>query len=234
MSADPIVPDLPQLPKPPEWSAVTRSVWMVDAPPPGSTRAIKHELVTQTKRLIEAVAMVDPGSSEAGALGTLVEQTRRLADAVEELPDLRSRGGLASAGGDDATLMERSGISGRSNPLASPLHLRVDGSRTRGWAVWSDAYEGPPGCLHGGFVSAAFDDLLGFAQMASGQAGYTGRLTIRMRRPTPLRVRVDYEAGVDGVDGRKIVVWGKAMVEDTLVAEADCLFVAPRVAPAGR
>jgi acyl-coenzyme A thioesterase PaaI-like protein len=82
--------------------------------------------------------------------------------------------------------------------------------------------------LHGGFVAAAFDDLLGFAQMASGQAGYTGRLTVRMRRPTPLNVRVDYEAAVDAVDGRKIVVSGKATVDGTVVAEADCLFVAPR------
>jgi hypothetical protein len=161
-------------------------------------------------------------------LSALVDKTRRLADTAEGLPSLRARGGLASAEGDDGTLMERSGISGRSNPLASPLHLWVDGPLTRAWALWTAAYEGPPGTLHGGFVAAAFDDLLGFAQMASGQAGYTGRLTVRMRRPTPLNVRVDYEAVVEAVDGRKIVVSGKAMVDDTVVAEADCLFVAPR------
>ena len=43
---------------------------------------------------------------------------------------------------------------------------------TRGHAVWTDAYEGPTHCLHGGFVAAAFDDLLGCAQMASGYAGF--------------------------------------------------------------
>ena len=202
---------------------------MTEVPAPGSTRAIKHDLVIQTKRLIEAVAYLDPSADDPAIMADLVEQARRLADAVEERPSLRDRGTLASAGGEDSTLMERSGISGRSNPLAAPLHLWVDGPRTRGWAVWTDAYEGPPGCLHGGFVAAAFDDLLGFAQMASGQAGYTGRLTIRMRRPTPLNVRVDYEAGVEAVDGRKIVVVGKALVAGTLVAEAECLFVAPRV-----
>lgn len=229
MSADPAWSELPQLPRPPDWAAVSRSVWMADDPPAGSNRAIKHELVRQTKRLIEAVAYLDPSASDPSDVADLVERTRQLAGAVEEQTSLRARGTLASAGGDDSTLMERSGISGRSNPLASPLHLWVDGPKTLGWARWTDAYEGPPGCLHGGFVASAFDDLLGFAQMASGQAGYTGRLTIRMRRPTPLNVRVDYEASVEAVDGRKILVTGKSTVDETLVAAAECLFVAPRV-----
>ncbi len=225
------VPDLPELPEPPDWSVVTGNVWMVSEAPPGSARAIKHDLVRETKRLIEAIALLDPEidrDSDRDVLSELVDNIRTLADRVEGLPSLRARGGLASAGGDDATWMERSGISGRSNPLASPLHLWVDGPLTRAWAVWTDAYEGPPGCLHGGFVAAAFDDLLGFAQMASGRAGYSGRLTVRMRRPTPLNVRVDYQAAVDAVDGRKIVVSAKATVDGTVVAEADCLFVAPR------
>jgi hypothetical protein len=226
-----VVPELPDLPEPPDWSALTRNVWIASEAPAGSARTIKHDLVRETKRLVEAVALLDPeiaNDSDPGVLSELVEKTRSLADGAEGLPSLRARGGLASAEGDDGTLMERSGISGRSNPLASPLHLWVDGPLTRAWALWTAAYEGPPGTLHGGFVAAAFDDLLGFAQMASGQAGYTGRLTVRMRRPTPLNVRVDYEAAVDAVDGRKIVVSGKATVDDTVVAEADCLFVAPR------
>jgi acyl-coenzyme A thioesterase PaaI-like protein len=228
MSAESAWPEPPPLPRPPDWSNVSQNIWLANTPPAGSGRALKHDLVAQTKRLIEAVAMLDPGSSDPEQLGELVAQARRLAEAVEQLPDLRAQGGPAMAGGDDSTLMERSGISGRSNPLASPLHLWADGDKTRGWAVWTDAYEGPPGCLHGGFVASAFDDLLGFAQMASGRAGYTGRLTVKMRRPTPLNVRVDYEAGVDRVDGRKILVTGSARVDDMLVAEAECLFVAPR------
>jgi len=52
----------------------------------------------------------------------------------------------------------------------------VDGELTRGWAVWTEPYEGPANTLHGGFVAAAFDDLMGFAQVASGTAGYTGTL----------------------------------------------------------
>ena len=119
-------------------------------------------------------------------------------------------------------------MSGRSNPIAPPLHLETSEGVVRAWAEWTDAHEGPPGCLHGGFVAAAFDDMMGFAQMASGFAGYTGTLTVKMRRPTPLDRRIDFEAGLDRVDGRKIFCWGKSWDEDTLLCDATILFVAPR------
>jgi acyl-coenzyme A thioesterase PaaI-like protein len=136
---------------------------------------------------------------------------------------------LASANhDDDAGLAELSPCSGQSNPLAPPMHVTFDEERTSAWAIWPDAYEGPPGVLHGGFVAAAFDDLMGLAQMAAGRAGYTGTLTVKMRQPTPLNVRIDYEAGVKRVEGRRIIVWGTAKVGDKVVAEAEILFVERR------
>ena len=36
------------------------------------------------------------------------------------------------------------------------------------------AYEGPPGCVHGGFIAAAFDEVLGSTQSLSGSPGMTG------------------------------------------------------------
>jgi acyl-coenzyme A thioesterase PaaI-like protein len=208
--------------------ADARSVWRRDDPPEGSNRALKHELVSQTKRIIDAVALLDIESTDSSVLQDLVAQASALAQQVAAGPSLSALGGLALVGGDDSALMERSPFMGRSNPLAPPLHLRQDGELTRGWAVWTDAYEGPPNTLHGGFVAAAFDDLMGFAQVASGTAGYTGTLTVKMRRPTPLHQRIDYEAGLDRVDGRKIFVWGKATVNDVLLAECEILFIEPR------
>jgi acyl-coenzyme A thioesterase PaaI-like protein len=108
------------------------------------------------------------------------------------------------------------------------MHIEFEPSLTRGWAIYGPEYEGPPQCLHGGFVAAAFDDLMGVAQMASGSAGYTGTLTIKMIRPTPLGRRIDYEAGVERVDGRKIWCWARSHDGDTLLAEATIVFIAPR------
>ena len=119
-----------------------------------------------------------------------------MSDRLAQLPSLHLKGGLGSVGGDDGALLERSGISGRSNPLAAPVQWVLSADRATGWAVYSPAYEGPAGHVHGGFVAAAFDDLLGSAQTLSGIAGYTGTLTVKMLRPTPLERRIDYEAGV--------------------------------------
>jgi acyl-coenzyme A thioesterase PaaI-like protein len=166
--------------------------------------------------------------ADSDALDDLVAGAAALAGKAAGQPSLQGLGGLALVGGDDSALLERSPFSGRSNPLAAPMHLHADGELTRGWAVWTEPYEGPPNTLHGGFVAAAFDDLMGFAQAASGTAGYTGTLTVRMHRPTPLLERIDYEAGVDRVEGRKIYVWGTAKLGDVLLAESQILFIEPR------
>ena len=197
-------------------------------PAENEPRARKHALVMETKRAIADIALLDVELVDKADLDELVADMRVIADRLEALPSLRARGGLASAGGSDAALLERSGIAGRSNPLAPPLHMWFEGDKVRGWAIYTEPYEGPAGCLHGGFIAAAFDDLLGFAQMASGQAGYTGTLTVKMRRPTPLNRRLDYEASVDRVEGRKIWVWGKCRDGDELLSEAEIVFISPK------
>jgi acyl-coenzyme A thioesterase PaaI-like protein len=205
-----------------------RTVYTAGDPVETEDRALKHALVGECRRLIDHIALLDAERTGAAELDQLVEQARDLADRLESMPSLRRFGGLAVSGPEDAALLERSGISGRSNPLAPPLHLEMTDGVTRGHAVYTTAYEGPPGCLHGGFVAAAFDDMMGFAQMASGFAGFTGTLTVKMRRPTPLYRRIDFESGLDRVDGRKIFCWGKSWDGDTLLCEATILFIAPR------
>ena len=77
-------------------------------------------------------------------------------------------------------------------------------------------------------MAAAFDDLLGATQTLSGIAGFTGTLTIKMVRPTPLNRRIDYEGGVASVEGRKILTWGRSTYAGEEVARAEGLFISPR------
>lgn len=175
------------------------------------------------RRLVENVALFAPEDADLDGIGELV---REAADRLESLPSLRANGGAASSPGPDGALFERSPIAGRSNPIAPPMHLEVDGDVARGHAVYTSAYEGPSGFLHGAFVAAAFDEVLGFAQMLSGSAGMTGTLTVRFRRPTPLLRRIDYEGGVDRVEGRKIFTWGRSTCDGELLSEAEGIFIA--------
>jgi hypothetical protein len=201
--------------------------WDLANPPEEGTRAAKHRLVAETKRLVDTVALLDTGGASAEDLDAITATVARAADDVVGHPDLRATG-LAQAPGGDHALAERSPFSGRANPLAAPMTITVDGAITRGAAYYTAAYEGPPNTLHGGFVAAAFDDLLGVAQMASGDAGFTGTLTVKMLLPTPLFTPIQYEAGVTTKTGRKITCWGRSTANGQLVAEAECLFIIPR------
>lgn len=206
--------------------------WDLAEPPAEGARAAKHRLVAETKRLMDLVALLHVGDDDADAVDGVTALVTAAADAAAARPSHRATG-LARAVTADHALAERSPFSGRANPLAAPMTITVDGDTTRATATYGAAYEGPPATLHGGFVAAAFDDLLGVAQMASGDAGFTGTLTVRMRKPTPLFTPIGYEAGVLRKTGRKIVCWGRSTANGELVAEAECLFIVPKGRSAG-
>lgn len=127
----------------------------------------------------------------------------------------------------DVLLVERSTINGRGNPLAPPMRMWADGDLIRGEAYFTAPYEGPPGRVHGAWVAACFDEILGCAQGASGAFGYTGTLTITLRRATPLYATITYEAGFSHREGRKIHGWGRCYADGRLTAEATGVFVIP-------
>ena len=103
----------------------------------------------------------------------------------------------------------------------------VDGGyaeiRADAWFDW--AYEGPPTCVHGGVIAETFDEMLGAANMVAGNPGMTGTLTVRYRKPTPLRTPLRIEARCLDRDGRKIRTWAGIYHGDLLTAEADGLFI---------
>lgn len=188
----------------------------------------KERLAAEARRLVEAVALLDFTEVDASATDSLTNQTRELADAVLKHPTLLAYGGAALGPAGASALDQRSPVSGLANPIAPPMTVDFDGERATGSATYGPAYEGPPLHVHGGWVVAAFDELLGVAQVAGGGPGMTGTLTIRLRRPTPVGRRVDYEGWVDRVDGRKTFCKGEARIDGDVVAEAEGIFIAPK------
>jgi hypothetical protein len=188
----------------------------------------KHRLAQETRRLAELVALLDVSLLDPDAIDAEIAQVAGVADTLEPMPTLLAYGGAAVGPAAASALDERSPISGMSNPLAPPMEVEFDGERTWGSATYGPAYEGPPFHVHGGWVIAAFDELLGVAQVASGRPGMTGTMTVRLLRPTPLGRRIEYEGWVDEVDGRKTVAAGKATLDGEVLAEAEGIFIAPR------
>jgi acyl-coenzyme A thioesterase PaaI-like protein len=87
------------------------------------------------------------------------------------------------------------------------------------------AYEGPPGYVHGGWIALAFDELLGMSNIATGNPGMTGRLTVRYLRPTPLHRPARLRGRTERVEGRRVTARGELFVDDVLTAECEGLFV---------
>jgi hypothetical protein len=164
---------------------------------------------------------VDPVGSAASELSDVAGILASALSALEAMPRIDVRATVP-----ETSLVERGPFSGAGNPLAAPLHLRLEGTTIRGWAVYGSAYEGGPGDMHGGAVMAAFDDLLGCVQMAGPVVGRTGTLTVRFRAPSPIGRRIDYVGRLDRVEGRKAFCSGEARCEGVLLAEAEAIFVA--------
>jgi hypothetical protein len=201
--------------------------WFPMDDPPSPRRLRKHGLAEELRGLIADVLYLDVEHADEDELAEAEQQLAQARKAVSALPDIRGQGGVYGNRGD-ASLFERSPFSGRCNALATPLTVTYDGARTLAHATYGEAYEGPPGSVHGGHVIAAFDDLLGVAQAVSGTAGFTGTLSVRLVARTPLHQRIDYEAGVESRSGRKVTVWGRSTLDGELLAEATGIFIAPR------
>lgn len=201
--------------------------WFPTDPPASARRLRKHALAEQVRGLIGDVLMLDADGVTDEQLADLEETLSLARKGFRSSPDIRAVG--LHYAGDDASLFERSPLSGRCNALAAPLVLEFDGDLTRGHATYGEVYAGPPGLVHGGYVIAAFDDLLGVAQSASGVAGLTGTIEVKLRRGTPLHQRIDYEAGVLEQKGRKILAWGRSTLDGELLVEATGIFITPPV-----
>ncbi len=122
-------------------------------------------------------------------------------------------------------------IIGMANPVSPPVTLRVvDGEEggfreIRAEVNFDYQYEGPPTCVHGGVIAETFDEVLGAAVIVAGLPGMTGTLTVRYRKPTPLRTDLRIVARCLSRDGRKVRAWAGMYQGELLTAEADGLFI---------
>jgi acyl-coenzyme A thioesterase PaaI-like protein len=166
-------------------------------------------------------------SAPVEALEGMAEVLEALVRTIGKYPQGRLYDGFAESGmsGDPHAFFDNSPIIGKANPLAPPINISVEDDVVIGTATYGGAYEGPPGCVHGGYVAAAFDEVLGMTQSLVGKPGMTGTLTVRYRRPTPLHTELRFEGRVDRVEGRKIFTVGQSFANGELTAEAEAVFI---------
>ena len=201
------------------------SAWDPASAEVGETWRQKRRLAAAMRIVIERLVASNAPEPE---LRRAAEQLERYAEHLATHPRLRHFQGFAESAnaGDVGAFFDQSPLIGLANPLSPPVRVVKTGERSaEGRATFGTAYEGPPGCVHGGFVAAAFDEVLGFVQSLSGAGGFTGTLTVRYRVPTPLHVELRFEAAIDRIEGRKIFASGRLFAGETLCAEAEGIFI---------
>ena len=186
----------------------------------------------QKRRLASAMRLVIerlvPSNAPEEELRAAAEGLERYAEALKAHPRLKGPHGFAESAnaGDVGAFFDQSPLIGLANPLAPPIAIgRESDTRAVARVEFGSAYEGPPGSVHGGFVAAAFDEVLGYVQSLSGKGGMTGTLTVRYRKPTPLHQELFFEAEITRIEGRKIFTEGRLFAGPLLTAEAEGIFI---------
>jgi acyl-coenzyme A thioesterase PaaI-like protein len=201
------------------------------------------EIETETRELLEAI------NHDAGELihhlrcshapdDVLSEASEHIRQAMALLAPHLKRGegwstislasdtpGFAWDENDLTAVMPYSPVTGRRNPVAPPIRLWRDGDEVRGEAIFSPTYAGPPDSVHGGIISAVFDELLSMANVITGSAGFTGTLTIKYHRKTPLNAPIELWAKNVRNEGRKQLSVAEMRVDGEVTASAEGLFI---------
>ncbi|MDH5373043.1 MAG: PaaI family thioesterase [Acidimicrobiia bacterium] len=101
---------------------------------------------------------------------------------------------------------------GPENDDGLGLRPRFVGDRVEADIRFAPRFQGGPGLVHGGAISAFFDDLIGFVMMAHQKPGVTAKLETNYLQPIPLGITLHGTAWLSEQDGRKM--WAEAVGED--------------------
>jgi acyl-coenzyme A thioesterase PaaI-like protein len=122
----------------------------------------------------------------------------------------------------------RMDLPNRGSVLSIPgEYQKTDDGRIAGTAEFRRFHLGRNGAVHGGCIAQLFDSLLGYTAFRLTRSLYqrTAFLHVDYRKIVPIETKLQVDAGVDHVDGRKMFISGRLLDDDVVLAEANALFV---------
>lgn len=173
-------------------------------------------------RFIEGVRRLQDHARAVDAPDQVITEA---ADRLEELSAL-----LAPFDADEweSPSGRRMDLPMRGNVLTIPMNAhKSDDGRIEGWARFARFHLGRNGAVHGGSLGMLFDTVLGLTAsvLTGSRRQRTAYLKIDYRNIVPIEKELQFDAGVDSEDGRKIFVSGRLRDGDMLLTEANALFV---------
>ena len=190
-----------------------------------ATERVQADLAGSVRGLIDACVRTRVAEADMTAVAA---EARAL---TERLLSQAQDGPLGLEAASDGRLHDHGNpMVGRRNPIAPPLVVTGDDEgNTQAPLLLGAAYEGPPGCVHGGILAAVADQVVGSVPAMVGLPGMTAYLTTTYRRPTLLGVEHSCRGWVDRVEGWKVFARGDIRdPEGRTTVEIEGLFVVPR------
>ena len=184
-----------------------------------------HEWLTgSVRRLIDATIRTEVNAAAiAAATAKIDSATAQLSDSL-----LPGSFGVQTAS-DGQSIAWGNVVVGLRNPVAPPLaiHHGADGVVHTEFVLGA-AYEGPPGHVHGGVCALILDHVLGATAHQPGKPAFTGTLTLRYLRGTPLGQPLRAQAHVERIEGAKTFAVGHIAGSDGVTVEAEGVFIHPK------
>lgn len=186
-------------------------------------RGIYQPLAESVRDLVDATIRTEADEETVAAV------TRDIQAAVARLRQRQIDGAFGvRVGADGRGISWGNAVIGIRNALAPPVITNRDDTGR----VWADfhlgaAYEGPPGHVHGGVSALILDHLLGEAASPDQKPRFTGSITVRYLRATPLGP-LHAEAVRTRSEGVKTYCTGTIADAGGITVEAEGVFITPR------
>lgn len=183
---------------------------------------VNHSL----RLLIDDIVHTDASEAELIAFNQQLQSLRTcFSKKADKRPIPHFNNHLASS--EPNLALPYSPICGPFNPIAPPLQLSFDKKAQQliGIICPQRAYEGPKGLLHGGVISAIYDQVLAMLSTCLDRPSFTAYLNIQYCKPTPLFEDLRFSAWVDSIEGRKAYIKGHCTLNGEILTEAEGLFI---------
>ena len=172
------------------------------------------DYVAALRRVQDAAVSIDIGSPD---MARATARLHELAELLEGSPAYQA----------DYVGTRLMALSSGQNPFSVPLTItEARAGHSAGTVRFSRFHHGRGGVAHGGATALLFDEVLGRMSNYPGEPpSRTAYLTVNYRAVAPIEKDLRVEAGIDRVEGRKKFSSGRLYDGDTLVADADALFI---------
>ena len=185
----------------------------------------RHRLAAAARALNEKLVSSDIDPEFATALTEKIDALTAELSQAKQLNGLVDMAKHGERGTIDNVMGELVAMAGRSHPCSPELLWQEEPNRITGTVTFGQAFEGPPGHVHGGWVAGVLDHLMGMTHVRTGYPGMTGGLSVRYLKPTPLNQVIEVSAEATELDGKRTEVKAAMRCGDTNTATAEAIFV---------